>query len=371
MNKRPTRNSLEHDDISKIVESLFDEHEADFRYYNIKKDALIETIKSNRYENGYVLAKELESNYSACDIDSDILEILDSIDLDLDNAKEEKAKEWVIKENIKPKYSIGEIVKYEFCGDISYGKIVEIDSELAKYYIEIEKNRNAIVSYENVIDLKGKIMFKEIVKLQHELNKQIDENYLDKKFSWESAIIVETGEFINSLGFKWWKHQEIDLDNAKIEAVDLLHFIISEELQYGYDLDGDLSDNVEYVVEHINYCFSNADSSTFEKDKSLEKLAALLVNSDFERLYILKLIFKKLNMSNSEVYLSYLVKNVLNQVRKDRGYKEGTYVKSWKGNEDNKIAFEIASNLDNEVLNFDNLYDVLIEFYDSEILGAA
>ena len=74
-------------------------------------------------------------------------------------------------------------------------------------------------------------IFEKMVKLQHQFNKQVAEDYLDKNFNWNSAIIAESGELLDSLGYKWWKKQEPDMENVKVEAIDLLHFVISDRIQ--------------------------------------------------------------------------------------------------------------------------------------------
>ena len=74
-------------------------------------------------------------------------------------------------------------------------------------------------------------IFKKMVELQHQFNKQVAEDYLDKNFNWNSAIIAESGELLDSLGYKWWKKQEPDMENVKVEAIDLLHFVISDRIQ--------------------------------------------------------------------------------------------------------------------------------------------
>lgn len=43
-----------------------------------------------------------------------------------------------------------------------------------------------------------------------------------------TAIIQETAELRDSVPWKWWsKHQTFDLQNARVEVVDILHFLIS------------------------------------------------------------------------------------------------------------------------------------------------
>ena len=74
-------------------------------------------------------------------------------------------------------------------------------------------------------------IFKKMVELQHQFNKQVAEDYLEKGFNWNSAIIAESGELLDSLGYKWWKKVVPDMENVKVEAIDLLHFVISDYLQ--------------------------------------------------------------------------------------------------------------------------------------------
>jgi len=43
------------------------------------------------------------------------------------------------------------------------------------------------------------------------------------------------------------------------------------------------------------------------------------------------------------VYLTYIGKNALNNVRQLRGYKQGTYVKMWQGDEDNEVMIRLLA----------------------------
>ena len=43
-------------------------------------------------------------------------------------------------------------------------------------------------------------IFKKMVELQHQFNKQVAEDYLENGFNWNSAIIAESGELLDSLG---------------------------------------------------------------------------------------------------------------------------------------------------------------------------
>jgi dimeric dUTPase (all-alpha-NTP-PPase superfamily) len=76
----------------------------------------------------------------------------------------------------------------------------------------------------------------EIFALQEKLNKRIgvDMDQLDEagKAQWilnyTRAMQQEIAELIDSVPWKWWaKYQNFDEQNAKVEVVDLFHFLIS------------------------------------------------------------------------------------------------------------------------------------------------
>ena len=91
---------------------------------------------------------------------------------------------------------------------------------------------------------------------------------------FELALRQESAEAVDSLNWKWWKKDDDDWDNIKIELVDMLHFWVS-------------------------MCTISG-------------------------------------LSADEVINLYLKKNELNHKRQNEGYKEGTYEKVVNGIEDNK-----------------------------------
>lgn len=202
-------------------------------------------------------------------------------------------------------------------------------------------------------------IYKIMVELQHEFNKQIDADYLNKNWNWNSAIIVESGELLDSLGFKWWKKQEPDMDNVKVEAIDLLHFVISECICIYKNVTNPLEDTIIDFRDHFE------ENETYEDFNicNIEKLISYLNYDEYDRFFIMKQIFKSLDMSNEEVYISYITKNCLNKFRQEHGYKDGTYIKYWNGKEDNVVAFETARTIGASDNLFDELYTALEEIY--------
>jgi dimeric dUTPase (all-alpha-NTP-PPase superfamily) len=76
----------------------------------------------------------------------------------------------------------------------------------------------------------------EIFKLQAELNSRIGVKLegLDEKqktewvLNYTRAMQQELAELIDSVPWKWWaKYQKFDEQNAKVEVVDLFHFLVS------------------------------------------------------------------------------------------------------------------------------------------------
>ena len=69
-------------------------------------------------------------------------------------------------------------------------------------------------------------MLESIFKRQIKLNDKTKPDWKDTltPADWDTAVLVEAGEAIDSLNWKWWKHQSNDLDNFDIELIDILHF---------------------------------------------------------------------------------------------------------------------------------------------------
>ena len=207
-------------------------------------------------------------------------------------------------------------------------------------------------------------IFKTMVELQHQFNKQVAEDYLDKNFNWNSAIIAESGELLDSLGYKWWKKQEPDMENVKVEAIDLLHFVISQNIQANYF---DKTDYISKTIKDFEDMFLEK-IDCFYDEKDIEFIIDALNFSLYKRFFTMKVLFKSLNMNNEDVYIAYITKNCLNKFRQDNGYKDGSYIKNWNGREDNIVAFEIANEWGADEELFEQLYLDLETYYKEEVL---
>lgn len=187
-------------------------------------------------------------------------------------------------------------------------------------------------------------MFTQIIKKQIELNERITPDWRQK--DWELAIITECAEAIESTPWKWWKAGGVaDIDNLKVEAIDLLHFIISYGLSYCHT-----SNPVDDINDLMVKEFSNS-KITHEKDGKSMKIADMLkymlsgqlsYNMDAQArfsvsCYWLFCLMLELGMDINEIRAMYFAKNLLNEYRQERGYKDpnGNYRKVINGVEDN------------------------------------
>ncbi|MBU4200450.1 MAG: dUTPase [Verrucomicrobia bacterium] len=79
-------------------------------------------------------------------------------------------------------------------------------------------------------------MLEDIFRLQGELNKRIGVDTLampeSRQPEWVlnycRAMSQEVAELTDSVPWKWWaKYQQFDKQNARVEVVDLFHFLVS------------------------------------------------------------------------------------------------------------------------------------------------
>ena len=86
----------------------------------------------------------------------------------------------------------------------------------------------------------------EIFALQKQLNARIGvdtdkiQGNAEEQTKWilnySRAIQQETAELIDSVPWKWWaKYQKLDVENARVEVVDLMHFVVSAAQVLGMD----------------------------------------------------------------------------------------------------------------------------------------
>jgi dimeric dUTPase (all-alpha-NTP-PPase superfamily) len=157
-----------------------------------------------------------------------------------------------------------------------------------------------------------------MIEMQDKLNiKTIGADWKAQRKPWDTAIFVESAEALDHYGYKWWAEKEPDIEQTKLELVDIWHFALSWAIQ-------DLSNPVESIEEHafgfnnrggfvvvLKHCVLNRLSDSFSFISSFPKVCGAI------------------NLGFDELFNLYIAKNALNEFRQLNGYKDGSYRKVW------------------------------------------
>ncbi len=113
----------------------------------------------------------------------------------------------------------------------------------------------------------------EIFQMQEALNQRIgvqmnefsDEDKAKWILNYTRAMQQELAELVDSVPWKWWaKYQEFDEQNARVEVVDLFHFLISLAQTLGMTAD----DVHQAYIKKNKVNHERQDSGYSEKDES-------------------------------------------------------------------------------------------------------
>ena len=219
----------------------------------------------------------------------------------------------------------------------------------------------------------------QIVRLQTQFNQGLDANWPHAPTLPRddmAAVIVELGERYDHLGYKWWKKQTPDHEQANMELIDVLHFALSDVIEV---LAQEGSDNpLERATEKLLEASVKANAEHARNAKWLLRHTALEGRPELDRplcfgneslAQLLSMLYQAYGSAEA-VYVSYVGKNALNHVRQQRGYKDGTYIKMWQNEEDNEVMVRLLLNSDS-ILNsqspLDDAVALLLAHYDSHV----
>ena len=195
----------------------------------------------------------------------------------------------------------------------------------------------------------------QMLVMQDAMNSRVSDTWRENGYEWYRAIWVECAEMLDHHGWKWWKHQEIDIAQVQLELVDIFHFGLSLRLMSG--------DNAELIARDLA---KELHQGTAESDfkVALENLASAAVSNKAFDAKALADCMSLMNMDLDELFRQYVGKNTLNFFRQDHGYKEGSYIKEWHGEEDNEVLAKLVTTLDTSAEDFQQqLYKALEEKY--------
>lgn len=198
---------------------------------------------------------------------------------------------------------------------------------------------------------------KTMLLLQHGMNTKVDPDWIQARYPYLRAVAIEGAEAIEHHGWKWWKKQELDLAQLQMELIDIWHFILSEMLLRSHDTSTDPQQALATALqqsESISRVQLDGNDYTLAEMDLLSKLELLIGLSVVRRieLSVFASIMTDCQLDWTELFRQYVGKNVLNMFRQDKGYKSGTYQKTWNGREDNEYLVDIIHALDADSADF-------------------
>jgi dimeric dUTPase (all-alpha-NTP-PPase superfamily) len=221
-----------------------------------------------------------------------------------------------------------------------------------------------------------------MLDLQEAMNVRVEPAWREKNYPWTDAIWTETAEAFNHTRWEWWKNGNltVDIDQIKLEMVDVWHFILSELMMYK-EQDYSYYELVSAIANEIRANRPDGFKGNTEGIKvALRSLITASIqppseNRIVEIISMFSFVLESVGMEWDELYKLYVSKNVLNQFRQANGYKTDTvgYKAIWakeSGKEDNDYLTEFVSTMDIEspafktdlVNSLNNKFQDLIEF---------
>ncbi|MCZ6579203.1 MAG: dUTP diphosphatase [Gammaproteobacteria bacterium] len=197
--------------------------------------------------------------------------------------------------------------------------------------------------------MKDKLLV--MLELQDAMNSRVNTNWRQANNEWYRAIWTECAEMLDHYGWKWWKHQQPDLDQVRLELVDILHFAMSDYLLQ----DGDNDEVAARILDEMA-CPGKID----DMRQAIESMAQSTIADQSMHFSGFANIMRLIEMDFDQLYRMYVGKNVLNFFRQDHGYRDGSYIKVWQDREDNEHLAELLASLDSDSVEFkDQLYQGL------------
>ncbi len=200
-------------------------------------------------------------------------------------------------------------------------------------------------------------MLETMASMQDAHNKQVHPDWRNSGFEYYRAVWVECAEMLDHFGWKWWKRQESDFEQAKLELVDIWHFGMSDLIRSEA-----LNAGVVGVLD-VGPATGAAHTHMERVRLAVEDLARETLLARAFALPAFTRVMAVLPLPFDELFRLYVGKNVLNRFRQDHGYQVGTYLKVWAGREDNEHLVELLNDSANPETAVEDLYGRLKSRY--------
>ena len=202
-----------------------------------------------------------------------------------------------------------------------------------------------------------------MLQMQHRMNTRVHEDWINQHFEWYRATWIECGELMDHVGYKWWKKQAPDMEQVRLEVVDIWHFGMSALFEPDTDFEAlaaQIAD--DFAIRAPDE--SDDQSASQRIHAATEALAEHALAAKGFSVPLFQALMQACGLSADALYRHYVGKNVLNFFRQDHGYQEGTYIKEWRGREDNEHLSELLESLDATTVGFpEAVYEALASRY--------
>lgn len=202
-------------------------------------------------------------------------------------------------------------------------------------------------SKQQVLDFTKK--FRVILQMQDDMNKVVNPDWVNAKYKWSDAAMMEAAEAFDMTPWPWWKKASVpNWTQIKLELVDIFHFALSQLIERSGGTVQQFPDPVlnaitmDWLFEYVGmaiHLYNDAEAVELLQTNLRSYLSRIADNPEFLSSRVgLKQLFTMMaltGMTPDDCAKIYLGKNVLNKFRQGHGYKAGTYVKIWDGHEDN------------------------------------
>lgn len=210
-----------------------------------------------------------------------------------------------------------------------------------------------------------------MLTMQDSFNKKVNPDWVNAKYLWTDAIMIEGVEAMEHYGqWKWWKKQNPDISQTVMELVDIWHFIMSDmmELAYLANREGNYIEKAADIIlaDYAQHKNDSVETDTKSVNMYFRQMIGRAANqeSTLPQFYKLLTVFGMNFDTSDKLFKLYVGKNVLNGFRQDNGYKTGEYIKIWNGKEDNEVLSELLSNVKADNDDFSNtIYNLLKSEY--------
>lgn len=100
-------------------------------------DCLTKTFERYGDDDGYVIARQLEDDFGT-ESDEELVSIMSKVEIEVEAEIAKLTKEWVVQNNILPKFAVGDQVSAKYGLSHITGKVESINRDRATYSLEVD-----------------------------------------------------------------------------------------------------------------------------------------------------------------------------------------------------------------------------------------